>query len=208
MFTSHHEQAVYRLLLGPLTTQPFEVWVWCVGGSVCVCTVCVSVVEVGVESGPCKGSNAAAGWVVSACPAGRPGPGPRAGREAALCPPGRPCTAPPLATASTSASSWWRAAPPSSPPPSATSRRLRTSARRWRRAISSAPSFYTVRAWAHALGCRSWAAVGTHHATAWAKRSPEFTLGEAQSVSGEQRSLRPLGSSLKTCHILMVRIPC
>ena len=123
-------------------------------------------------------------------------------------PPGRPCTAPPPATASTSANSWWRAAPPSSPPPSATSRRPRTSARRWRRATSSAPSFYMVGEWARALGCRSWATLGTGHAAAWAKRSPKCTLGEAQSVSWERGSPRPLGLSLKTCYILMVRIPC
>ena len=193
MFTSHHEHAVYRLLLGPLTTQPVEVWVWvwCVGGGVCVCMVCVSIVNVEVESGPCKGSNTAAGWAVSTRPAGRPGPGPPAGREASLCPAGRPCTAPPLATASTCASSWWRAAPPSSPPPSATSRRLRTSARRWKRATSSAPSFYTVGVWAHALGCCSWAVVGTRHATAWAERSPEFTLGKPSLSPGNRGHYGP-----------------
>lgn len=44
VFMSHHEHAVYRLLLGPLTTQPFEGWVWCGGGGVCVCvwSVCPS----------------------------------------------------------------------------------------------------------------------------------------------------------------------
>lgn len=62
----------------------------CWGRCVCVCMVCVSVVKVGVESGPCKGSNTAAGWAVSAHPAGRLGPGPPAGREASLCPPRTP----------------------------------------------------------------------------------------------------------------------
>lgn len=58
---------------------------------------------------------------------------------------GRRCTAPPLATASTSANNWWRAALPSLPQPSATLKRPRTSARRWRKATSSAPSSSMVR---------------------------------------------------------------
>lgn len=59
--------------------------------------------------------------------------------------PGHHCTALPPATASTSASSWWRAALPFLPRPSATLKRLQTSAKRWRRATSSAPSSCTVR---------------------------------------------------------------
>lgn len=57
---------------------------WRVWGSVCACMVCVSVLKVGVEPGPCKGSSTAAGWTVSArC-------GPPAGCEASLCPPRTP----------------------------------------------------------------------------------------------------------------------
>lgn len=40
------------------------------------------------------------------------------------------------------------------------------------------------------------------------REKPRVHPWKAQSVSWEQRSLRPLGSSLKTCHILTVRIPC
>lgn len=54
-------------------------------------------------------------------------------------------TVPPPATASISASCWLSRGPPSSPAPLVTWRLLQINVRRWKRATSSAPSFYTVR---------------------------------------------------------------
>ena len=175
---------------------------WCVGGSVCVCMACVSVLKGGVESGPCKGSSTAAGGTASAhC-------GPPAGREASLCPPRTPLH---CAASCNSVHLCKQLVESGAAIFASTISDIETAADKceemeegyiqcsqflYGRGVGTGP-------WVPFLGH-----AGHGPCRCLGQEKPQVHLGEAQSVSWERRSPRPLGLSLKTCYILMVRIPC